>query len=312
MGISKNWHKKANNYLSECLKLFFNRLIKHCDNRIITLDLRLQSLQLLIKRNPMKDSIQLAVKCLTQSYQAYQARLSVLAQWQASGIGKSTGGSPKLVLPVVYGLAGLSLVLMGGCTPNEAVNTASEWQDADKAGVVGYGDRDKIILDNKADVTSRNHTSKYIELNDPVVESRAVIKAKQSVERSRTHQSQQEAEALREKLENSYARLAAERADVCPKLLQKDVDSSVIRRSNDVMIDDHCDYFIYPQPGQRIQVLSSSDQIEALLVAPALHNFANGDYRVLSSQKHIIRLAYDGATRKPNTMRYSVSVIVKD
>lgn len=257
----------------------------------------------------MKDNIQLAVKYLTQSY---QARLAVLFQRQARKIGNSTGGSAKVVLPVVYGLAGLSLVLMGGCTPNEAVNTADEWQDADKAGVVGYGDRDKIILDNKGDGTSRNHTSRYIELNNPAVESSAVIKAKQSIDRSRMQQTQQEAEAVREKLKNSYARLAAERADVCPKLLQKDVDSSVIRRSNDVMIDDHCDYFIYPQPGQRIQVLSSSDQIETLLVAPALHNFANGDYRVLSSQKHIIRLAYDGATRKPNTMRYSVSVIVKE
>lgn len=257
----------------------------------------------------MKDNIQLAVKCLTQFY---QARLSVLSSRQVSEIGKSTRYRRKLILPVVYGLSGISPLLMVGCTPNEAVNTANEWQDADKAGVVGYGDRDKIILDDKSDGTSRNHTSKYIELNDPVVESRAVIKAKQSVDRSRTHQSQQEADALREKLKNSYARLAAERADVCPKLLQKDVDSSVIRRSNDVMIDDHCDYFIYPQPGQRIQVVSSSDQIETLLVAPALHNFANGDYRILSSQKHIIRLAYDGAERKPNTMRYSVSVIVKE
>lgn len=122
----------------------------------------------------------------------------------------------------------------------------------------------------------------------------------------------QEAEDVKESIKNSYARLASKRPDVCPKLIQKGVDSQVIKRASEVMVDDHCDYFLYPNKDQNISVNVSDDQIEALLVVPTLHNFANGNYQVESYDKHVIRLAYDGATYKPENLVYDVAVTVSD
>lgn len=98
-----------------------------------------------------------------------------------------------------------------------------------------------------------------------------------------------DAKQVKEGLRNSYARLAAKRADVCPKLLQTSVDNNVI---------------------EHILVKSNNDQIESLLVVPTLHNFANGRFLVKSSQKHVIRLKYNGANYKADSLRYDVSVIL--
>ncbi|MGP9491133.1 hypothetical protein [Psychrobacter sp. AOP7-B1-24] len=121
-----------------------------------------------------------------------------------------------------------------------------------------------------------------------------------------------EAENVKESIKNSYARLASERPDVCPKLIQKGVDSQVIKRTAEVMTSDYCDYFLYPQDGQKISVKVNDRQIETLLIVPILHNFANGDYQVESYDKHVIRLAYDGATYKPENLVYDVAVTVSD
>lgn len=211
----------------------------------------------------------------------------------------------------------IGVLMVSGCSPADTkVDASAPWQDAQDAGVVGFGDTNKIQLDGKNTTQStqsnKTTTDKYINLSDRTVQSTAVIKAKRSISQSHSLEIENDAKAVKENLRNSYARLAAQRADVCPKLLQKNVDSNVIRRSNDLMIEDHCDYFIYPIPGQRIEVISSNDQIDTMLIAPNFHDFANGDYLATSAQKHIIRLAYDGITRKPDSMSYSVSVIVKE
>lgn len=285
----------------------------------------------------MKDNNHLAVKSLLHTHRTVSLLLS---QWQPSQLSRDSVAAANQRRAIKVGAMGLALSLIVGCSGNDTSQPIEGWQDAEKAGVIGYGDADKIILDDNGTGVSRHHTSKYIqlnntasesnlaasklshpasavnntgsELNNPVGESAAVLKARQSINRNRRHQSQEEADEIREKLTNSYARLAAKSERLCPKLLQKDVDSNVIRRSNDVMIDDHCDYYIYPQPGQLLQVISSSDQIDTLLIAPKLHDFANGGYRIQSAQKHVIRLSYDGATHKPNSMRYSISVIVEE
>ncbi|MGO2504710.1 MAG: hypothetical protein ACTH7L_01190 [Psychrobacter alimentarius] len=122
----------------------------------------------------------------------------------------------------------------------------------------------------------------------------------------------QNAEEVEESIRNSYARLAAERTDLCPKLIQEEVGSQVIERTEEVMIDNYCDYFLYPRSGQSISVKVDNSQIEALLVVPMMHNFANGDYKVDSYDKHVIRLAYNGATYKPKNLMYDVAVTVSD
>lgn len=139
-------------------------------------------------------------------------------------------------------------------------------------------------------------------------EERLLIKGK-SANHDRKLQNAKEVE---ESIRNSYARLAAERTDLCPKLIQEEVGSRVIERTAEVMIDDYCDYFLYPRSGQRISVRLNDSQIEALLVVPKVYNFANGDYKVASYDKHVIRLAYNGATYKPKNLIYDVAVTVSN
>ncbi len=113
-------------------------------------------------------------------------------------------------------------------------------------------------------------------------------------------------------IKNSYARLASKRSDVCPKLIQEGQGDQVIERLAEVMVNDYCDYFLYPQEGQNISVETNNRQIEALLIVPSIHNFANGSYQVTSYDKHIIRLSYNGATHKPKKLSYDVAMTISD
>ena len=121
----------------------------------------------------------------------------------------------------------------------------------------------------------------------------------------------QNSENIEDSIRNSYARLASERADVCPKLIEEQ-GSQVIERVAEVMVNDYCDYFLYPREGQHISVATNNRQIEALLIVPVLHNFANGGYKVMSYDKHIIRLSYNGATYKPQNLNYDIVMTISD
>lgn len=134
----------------------------------------------------------------------------------------------------------------------------------------------------------------------------------EGIDTSLTEQKKLEINDIEDNITNSYARLAAERADICPKLLQKDMGHNDIKRVAEVMVNDYCDYFLYLNTGQQLDVDIDNRQIEALLIVPTLHDFANGDYEVISYDKHIIRLAYNGATYKPERLSYDVAITVTD
>jgi len=121
----------------------------------------------------------------------------------------------------------------------------------------------------------------------------------------------QNSENIEDSIRNSYARLASERADVCPKLIEEQ-GSQVIERVAEVMVNDYCDSFLYPREGQHISVATNNRKIEALVIVPALHNFANGGYKVMSYDKHIIRLSYNGATYKPQNLNYDIVMTISD
>lgn len=125
-------------------------------------------------------------------------------------------------------------------------------------------------------------------------------------------QRQQEIADIEDNINNAHARLAAQHVDICPKLLQQDLDSKVIERIAEVMTAEHCDYFLYLRVGQHIDVALNNDRIEALLIVPTIHNFANGDYEVVSYDKHVIRLTYDGVTRMPERLHYDMVITVTD
>ncbi|MGP9556760.1 hypothetical protein [Psychrobacter sp. AOP7-A1-24] len=122
----------------------------------------------------------------------------------------------------------------------------------------------------------------------------------------------QSSKEIEDNIKNSYARLASKRSDVCPKLIQEETGNQVIERISEVMVNDYCDYFLYPREGQRLNVKVDNRQIEALLVVPTIHNFANGKYQVTSYDKHVIRLSYNGATYKPEHFVYDVTLKISD
>ena len=117
---------------------------------------------------------------------------------------------------------------------------------------------------------------------------------------------------IAEDIKNSYARLASKRSDVCPKLIQEERGSQTIERISEVMVNDYCDYFLYPEEGQELSVKVNNSQIETLLIVPALHNFADGNYQVTSYDKHVVRLSYNGATHKPEPLTYDIAIKLSD
>lgn len=127
-----------------------------------------------------------------------------------------------------------------------------------------------------------------------------------------TQQKRQDIATLESNIKNSYARIAAEHSDICPKLLQKSDGQNTIERAAEVMVDDYCDYYLYPNMGQKITVSVDNEQIETLLIVPILHDFADGSYQVASYDKHVIRLSYNGATYKPERLYYDVAIKVID
>lgn len=214
----------------------------------------------------------------------------------------------------------LLTLIIAGCTSEQPIASEVEaWQD--DSGVEGteiegikndQAMRDDQAINKAGFKTVGSRTTQHNKIADGRVTSAAVIRANQSIARSHPHDISNEVQALEESLRNSYARQAAKRADICPKLLQREFDTNVIRRRNDIMIDNYCDYFIYPQPGQRIKVISNNDKLKLMLIMPTLHDFANGAYSVVSTQKHIIRLTYNGIANRPSSLSYDVEVIVED
>lgn len=144
--------------------------------------------------------------------------------------------------------------------------------------------------------------------SEPYPENSSLVTDKAALTRDSIAQN---SENIEDSIRNSYARLASERADVCPKLIEEQ-GSQVIERVAEVMVNDYCDYFLYPREGQHISVATNNRQIEALLIVPALHNFANGGYEVMSYDKHIIRLSYNGATYKPQNLNYDIVMTISD
>lgn len=123
---------------------------------------------------------------------------------------------------------------------------------------------------------------------------------------------QQQVAEIEDSINNSHARLAANHADICPKMLQKKVGDNTIERVGEVMVSEYCDYFFYPNSGDLIGTTVSNSQIEALLIVPDVHNFADGDYRVDSYDKHVIRLSYNGTEYPLKQLKYDFTVMIKN
>ncbi|OOR91539.1 hypothetical protein B0181_03010 [Moraxella caviae] len=96
----------------------------------------------------------------------------------------------------------------------------------------------------------------------------------------------------------------------CPRLVQKRVDSTQVSR-RDSMIGKTCDYYIYPDVGDVVDVQVSDDRMRPYLEIPYYHDFANGSYKVVANGRHVIRLKYDAIEHKPDTMDYTIRVDIR-
>lgn len=97
------------------------------------------------------------------------------------------------------------------------------------------------------------------------------------------------------------------RLNRCPHLIQKRVDSTQVIRE-DSITQNACDYFIYPTIGETVSVRVSDARMKPVLLLPYTHDFANGDYHVISNGRHIIHLEYDAFGSRPDVMNYVIEV----
>lgn len=97
---------------------------------------------------------------------------------------------------------------------------------------------------------------------------------------------------LADAVQQSQARLASSRTDICPKLIEFKVGDTVNFRQNERMRNQYCKYFIYPKKGEKISVSVSNSKMKAEMVQPKYYNFANGSFSVSKSGKHVLQISY--------------------
>ncbi len=105
-----------------------------------------------------------------------------------------------------------------------------------------------------------------------------------------------------------YTSLADQYKGICPKLLQKRVDMSAIRRSDEQLKGEYCDYYLYPKKGQVLNITSKDSALDIYLRMPYLHDFANGKYLVKNNRRHVIRVSYAGSQLKPSDLTYNINI----
>lgn len=113
---------------------------------------------------------------------------------------------------------------------------------------------------------------------------------------------------IRERLETSYARVSANQNDVCPKLVDFQVDSkSVVRQGEKLNQHNYCEYFVFLNQGDNLTV-TSTNGVQAHLVAPEWFNFSNGKFTAKKFDRYTIRLSYDGTRYRPQNFVYDISI----
>ena len=92
-----------------------------------------------------------------------------------------------------------------------------------------------------------------------------------------------------------------------PKISTKKVDHTQILR-HDTLVTDSCDYFIYPNIGDTVEVSVSDRRIELKLTRPDWHDSDNGGFMVTKNGRHVIRLQYDAFGSRPPIMDYVIQI----
>jgi len=82
--------------------------------------------------------------------------------------------------------------------------------------------------------------------------------------------------------------------DLCPKLVESELDAVQIERDFNASASNSCDYYLYPDKGQTLSVHTEPRSIKAYLISPMQHDFDNGAVLVEQSDKYVVRLKFAG------------------
>lgn len=121
-------------------------------------------------------------------------------------------------------------------------------------------------------------------------------------------QAVQNARMIQENLTNTYAMKAAAYKDVCPKMVVKNVDSDKIVRHGELLRDKHCDYYIYLNKGQIMDVSSNESALSRQLITPVVYDFANGSYLVKTADKYVIRVKSTDIQKLHKPINYDIVI----
>lgn len=109
-------------------------------------------------------------------------------------------------------------------------------------------------------------------------------------------------------LTTSIARAASETKNTCPKLLDFQLARETIHRKDEQLVNNQCDYLIYLNEGDVINV-SVSENIRAEIVEPAWVDLQqNKQFVAPKFDRYTLRLSYNGVRFQPQDFRYNVSV----
>lgn len=93
----------------------------------------------------------------------------------------------------------------------------------------------------------------------------------------------------------------------CPRLLQRAMGSELIEY-HDHLHFGSCDYYIYPQAGDRLMASVSDPALSVMLVSPVKHEFSEGVFTVEELGRYVVRV-YPKKTGEAVTRDYHLKIM---
>lgn len=115
------------------------------------------------------------------------------------------------------------------------------------------------------------------------------------------------ADQVSQGLEVSYARLAVNRNDICPKLVEFKFVSQSVTRSNERLVQNTCEYYVFLNTGERLRV-AVSPEMKAEISNPLWYDLANGEFKAPHFDRYTVKLRYNGTRYHPQNFTYDVIV----
>lgn len=114
---------------------------------------------------------------------------------------------------------------------------------------------------------------------------------------------------LAEAVQQSQARLASARSDICPKLIEFKLGDMTQVRQNEIMRHQVCKYFMYPRIGDKISIDLDNKNMKAEMVQPNYFNFTDTVFEVTNPGKHVLQISYKNHHGDRKAENYNLTVI---